>query len=194
MDLSPSSIPLPILYDQRGNNPRAWHAWVETLTESSRKLKDSTPAALPDGQELMLAVNAVYAMVLGYAIECALKGLWVKEGNKLVADGRYVGVPNAGDHELGQLARKISPAASISVSTGEYNLLDRLTAFVVYAGRYPIPLNAEQSKPVTVAGRGKQVSSFFSATDFQTAELLLNRLSRFLNPYLPPAQRLDSAE
>lgn len=154
-------------------------------------MKDSNPASLPDGQELMLATNSVYGMLLGYAIECALKGLWVKCGNELIKNGRYIGVPNAGDHQLGQLARIVSGPAGVMVNTTEYGVLDRLSAFVLFAGRYPVPLKPEQMEPISVPGWGKQVPHFFSNDDFQTAELLLNRFSRFLNPYLPPPPRLE---
>src|SRR5688572_5948664 len=86
----------PKLHDMTGNNPSAWFSSVETLMRAAERVRDDTPAQLPDGTELMLATNAVYAMLLGYAAECSLKGLWVKAGNSIVKDGRYVGVRGAG--------------------------------------------------------------------------------------------------
>ena len=70
----------PIVHELTGNNPRAWHSWVETLTHAAKRVHtdDTGFPPLPSGAEGMLAINAVYAMLLGYAIECALKGLWVE--------------------------------------------------------------------------------------------------------------------
>ena len=67
-----SLFSLPAIHEMTGNNPRAWHASVETLHESAKRIKQRNAASLPDGTELMLATNGVYAMLLGYAIECAL--------------------------------------------------------------------------------------------------------------------------
>lgn len=60
----------------------------------------------------MHSLAAVQALLLGLAIECLLKGMWIKthkawlEKNasfSLTKNGRYVGIPGAGDHELKQL-------------------------------------------------------------------------------------------
>ena len=52
----------------------------------------------------MPMVLCVRAMLLGHAIECALKGLWVRKGNKLIKDGKYVGIRGVPDHDLVKLA------------------------------------------------------------------------------------------
>lgn len=176
------------LHEITGNNSRAWYAWVETLTQAGVRVRNDSEARLPDGTELMLATNGVYAMLLGYAIECALKGLWVGAGNKLVEHGRYVRIKGAGNHQLGQLARVVGKAVGRPVSVEELNVLDRLSAFVLFAGRYPIPLNAEQMAPVNVPGRGKQVPHVFLGEDFRVAEALLNEFSTALNPFITRAK------
>jgi hypothetical protein len=182
----------PKLHDMTGNNPAAWHSCVEALTRAGKRVKYQGPPLppLPGGREGMLATDGVYAMVLGFAIECALKGLWVQAGNKIVESGKYIGVAGTGDHELGQLARVVLPAAGLKKANAtEINVLDRLSAFVLFAGRYPIPLNAEQMKPIRVPGRGKQVRHVFLSADFELAERLLNRFTRALNPFLTPLER-----
>src|SRR5262245_27696031 len=88
-------------------------------------------------------------MLLRLALECLLEGVWIKNNQawldknndfSLTNDGKYVGIPGAGDHELKQLA----DAARVTVSKEESALLDRLTAFVKYAGRYPIATTHQQ--------------------------------------------------
>lgn len=111
---------------------------------------------------------AVYALLLGYAIECELKAMWVRDGKqKLVVDGQYVGVPGARDHQLGRLAEKVG----VSLTGAERDVLDRLSQFVLFAGRYPIPRNWQQSRPVPVEGKGKISPKFFGLDDFKVAEI-----------------------
>src|SRR5438067_2821529 len=128
----------PWVHSTTGNNYRAWFASVEDLTTAAKRIYDGTPASLPDGTVLMLSINTVTAMLIGYAIESALKGLWVRAGNKLIVNGKFVRPPNAGDHELGQLGREMSKQVHLPMTADELNVLDRLSAFVLFAGRYPI--------------------------------------------------------
>ena len=67
----------------------------------------------------------------------------------------------------------------------ELNVLDRISAFVLFAGRYPIPMSAEEMKAQRVPAGGRQVPGFFTADDFRVAELLLNRFTTALTPWLP---------
>jgi hypothetical protein len=182
----------PWLHETMGNNDRAWHGWVELLTEAARKVYDGTKAQLPDGTEFHLAINSVAAMLTGYAIECALKGLWVKAGNKVVMNGRYARIPNAGDHALDQLARAVGKCIVLPVTEEELSVLERLSAFVIFAGRYPIPLTPERMAPVKSLSGGAQVPHVFTPEDFQVANHLLNRFTTALNPFLNlPLQKLE---
>lgn len=177
---SPENLWMPSLETQierRGNNARAWLSTVETLTEAARKVRYDM-----DSDELMPAINAVYAMLLGYAIECALKGLWLEGGQTLVRDGRYARIKGAGHHQLRQLAEKVHIVFPLDLDAQELDTLDRLTAFVLFAGRYPIPTAAQQLSAVRLPTGGEQVPWFFSRTDFQVTERILNRLTTALNP------------
>ena len=87
-----------------------------------------------DGEVIMPMLLCVRAMLLGYAIECGLKALWVRKGNKLVRDGRYQGVTGANDHDLPQLAQ----AVGFVPTTAEAEVLRRLSQFSRFAGRYPV--------------------------------------------------------
>jgi len=77
----------------------------------------------------MPSAFGVRAMLIGYAIECALKGLWVKKGSTIVRSGRYVRVPGARDHDLVQLARQVG----FSASDLEADVLGRMSKFATFA-------------------------------------------------------------
>lgn len=73
-------------------------------------------------------------MLRGFGIECLLKSLWVKAGNKIVDHGRYRGVPDAKNHDLVQLASVVG----IRLNSDQKDVLDRLTFIMTSNGRYPI--------------------------------------------------------
>lgn len=115
-------------WEQKGNNFRAWFASVEQLTAASRRVYDSTTPQLSDGRKLMPAINAVAAMLIGYAIECVLKGLWLRAGQSLIVKGRFK-LPEGGKHhDLAKLARAVSRYVHLPLSVHEQNILQRLSA------------------------------------------------------------------
>src|SRR5262245_60118900 len=112
---------------------------------SIRGLKEAEKPApmLAGDREFMSANDAVSSMLLGLSFECVLKGMWIDGAkNSLVHEGRYRGIPGVGDHELWQLAQ----AVDLQCSVEERSALQRLTPFVKFAGRYPIPTSAGQLK------------------------------------------------
>ena len=44
-------------------------------------------------------------MLLGYAIECALKGLWVNAGLVIAEGGKLVRISGVGNHQIGQCSQ-----------------------------------------------------------------------------------------
>ena len=130
-------------------------------------------------------IVAVQAMLLGLAIECALKGKYVKDGGRLTdAKGRFVGVPGAGDHDLVQLA----DAAKCNLSDDERTAFRRLNTFVEWAGRYPVPLNWEKMLSTTVGARGPLDPRFILRQEIAIAESVFGRLENEIAPPLPEAQ------
>jgi hypothetical protein len=172
------------LHEAKGNNFRAWFATVEELTAASRAVYDLTPARLPDGTELMLGRNAVAAMLYGLAIECALKGLWVRGGRSLIKDGKFLAGPGAKDHKLHLLAAAVADVVELDLSADELNVLERLSKFVIFAGRYPVSLKPEGMAPVKSLDGELQHPVFFSTADFGVTMRLLNRFTTALNPLL----------
>jgi len=162
-------------FNTNGNMPRVWLSSAETLLAAARAVKKAAEekggqAAFEQG--LMIADYQPYALLLGYAIECLLKARWVKNGNKLVRDGRLLNEPPFGKHELGKMARTVG----VTLSPKELSVLDRLSSFVQFAGRYPIPPTWEQTRPVRTGGAEKIAPNYFGREDFQRAELVAKRL------------------
>ena len=161
----------PGMLEQWGNRWIAWIWWVIVLEEAEVWLGERAVHYKDrDDEEVMPALLAVRAMLLGYAVECALKALWVrKEGNDLIRNGKYVGVTGAGDHNLVQLAQQ----AGFSPTAVEAQVMRRLTKFAMFAGRYPVARTAEEMRP---DGLTKTDVGFFSKRDFRFAESILNKV------------------
>jgi hypothetical protein len=141
---------------------------LQTAAERVGSQRASLPA-LPNGSELMPDVRAVQAMLIGYAIECALKGLWIKGGNQIVTNDKFRGVPGVGDHEL----RSLAVTTGETFTRNELIMLDRLAAFVKFAGRYPIATTPEQMKMKRIADGSRAVPRFMSEKDLNQATAVL---------------------
>ena len=170
-------------FESSGRNPLSWDASAKDLLEGAKAIGER----VSDLGDMMHTLAGVQAMLLGLAIECLLKGIWIKshkawlDKNKdfsLTKNGQYVGIPGAGDHELLQLAR----ASKVKLSVREGFLLGRLTDFVKYAGRYPIPTRVEQAQPIK--SDGKRVSRrYLSGAQLRLAENLAARLRKEVLPW-----------
>lgn len=119
----------------------------------------------------------VHAMLIGYAIECALKGLWVKKGHMLVDRGRYRGVQGARDHDLVQLAA----VAGFILTDRESDVLRRLSRFVQFAGRYPIAKTPDRMLPHEDATLGSVDVGYFSPQDFRISTSIINKIVRAIS-------------
>jgi hypothetical protein len=101
-----------------------------------------------------------------------LKGLWVKNGNNIVVNGKYVGVAGANDHNLIQLSK----AVGFSPTMAESDVLQHLSRFVRFAGRYPVAKTLDEMRPLEMPVIGKVDVGFFSERDFRTAQSTLNKI------------------
>jgi hypothetical protein len=171
-----------------GNASWAWLMWVFTLEQSAAVIALSASYIERRSDETMMpGVFAVRAMLMGYAIECALKGFWVSKGNVIASNGRYVRIPNTGDHNLLQ----ISQAVGFEPTAKEADVLKRLSIFATFAGRYPIAKTSEGMAPNNIPAVGPVDVAFFSKQDFRVTQSVLNKIialisgkKRRLTPHL----------
>ena len=118
-----------------------------------------------------LELSLAYMMLTGFALENAVKALLVKNRPELVKRGKRLRWPDDG-HNL----RSLFDEARVSFSATEGDLLDRLTEFVRWRGRYPSPLGAEDLMPrAAVPGGGTPY--LMPMTDHKLAVGLFSRLT-----------------
>jgi hypothetical protein len=162
-------------FEQSGKNPLAWRHSAENLLQAAAAVKEKV---LPLGG-MMHSLAAVQAMLLGLGVECLLKGMWIKRGNTLTSGGRIRRIRKAGEHDLKLLAN----AAGVSLSDDEASVLNKLTRFVMFAGRYPIATTWEQMKPVKNGRADTESPMFISQRDLDVAEALAARLMQAVLPW-----------
>ena len=168
------------IHSRAGNMPETWRSCAGDLLAAAAVLRENResvtrgPEPAPDAwrthpSELMLS---------GMAIECLLKALWVKQGHNLVGDGKYVSITGAGDHDLVQLAGVLE----LTLSDLEKDVLRRLSHFIEYGGRYPVPKNAERLQ-LTTSPRGGRGSATTWATpsDQLLFDVVVTRLEQLLD-------------
>jgi hypothetical protein len=162
-----------------GNHWMAWIYWVFVLEDAARMIGERSSHQEPrKGRIVMPAVLSVRAMLLGYAIECALKCYWVKQGNEIVKDGKFKGVPGAGaEYDLIRLSKIVA----FSPNAREADVLTRLAKFIRFAGRYPIAKIPTDMAPRTIADIGPVDVGFFSRADFRTCLSVLNKLMSLIS-------------
>lgn len=162
-----------------GNHWMAWSWWVLTLEDAARMIGEQTFHNEPKkGHVVMPSVLAVRAMLLGYAIECAMKCYWLKLGNKIVKNGKFIGVPGAGD---GHNLIKLSGIVGFPPTALETDVLTRLAKFIRFAGRYPIAKLPGDMAPHFHGDLEKVDVGFFSKADFRTCLSILNKLMSMIS-------------
>jgi len=132
------------LYEALGNMSEAWQLAADDLLSASQLLRLQAPAS--DPRTIVIGQDSVQPDVLapelllrGLALEVYFKAIWTKRGNSLVKGLEFKRIPNAGEHDLVQLAGELR----LPITVPQRQLLARLSRYVQYAGRYPIPKKAE---------------------------------------------------
>lgn len=105
-------------------------------------------------------------MLAGFAVENALKAVRVEQKQAGVTKTKPGAVGIAKDlltHDLRRLARE----AGLSLSSAEGDLLERLQAYFVWAGRYPVAATAQGQAAVQVIWGTDQavIAGFFTRID-----------------------------
>lgn len=120
------------------------------LAEHSIQLREEDPSErFPAFDEFRIV--DVIVMLRAMALECLLKALWLKSGNKLAKDGKYYPIPNAKDHDLLSLYNTIADNHQIVLTEEEKDFINRLSGNIT-AGRYPIQRNlGKNRKPLATA-------------------------------------------
>ena len=162
-------------YHVSGEKPAAWQVSAKHLLAAAMAVK----AKVHPFENAMDPLARIEAMLLGMALECILKGMYIRRRHALVKDGEYVGVKDAGAHQLLQFA----DAAGVTLSQPERSILTRLTDFIKYAGRYPISKRVKDMEPVKTPDGHTVERGYISGAELERAETLTNRLMQEVGPW-----------
>jgi hypothetical protein len=120
-------------------------------------------------------------------IECALKALWLKQGRKYAFPGKgflqglklsLAPMGGASKHNL----RAMAVAVGMS-DKGELELVEHLSWFVEWAGRYPVPLIAEKMLPKEQQYSGTVIPHVITPEKLENATRLAERLIEEAKPW-----------
>ena len=162
-------------------DPRAWWLSARRLMQASellwkafdadlKAMRSGKPGHTLDNLETGLA----WMLLTGLALENLAKAVLLKRNPSVARPGRLPKWPGDG-HDLNRLFSH----AVIGIGADEREMLERLTEFVRWRGRYPIPGNYSAMLPrSSVPGGGTPY--MMPTTDHGMAVNLFDRLSKLL--------------
>lgn len=185
--------PYESAYKQLAEDPERWissarnllaasdRLWLSVRADFSLRRSEGTSgggdhadvAQSHTSAEPYLQHAAVYLMVAGFAIENALKAVRVKQDRAIVGEAKKAGTVGLSreilTHDLQRLAKEVG----VMLSDSERNLLERLQAYLVWAGRYPVAVTAKGQAAVQLIWESDQevIAGFFVKVEtmFQAA-------------------------
>jgi hypothetical protein len=140
-------------------NPNSWEERADNLKRAADKVYEicydaftSTRNYIKEGREPDLqdvqdfSVIAIYYLLMGYALENLLKGILImRQPEMYVQQGNLTGLKT---HKL----VKLFEDCKLPVDQETKELLEKLTRHIVWQGKYPIPLRAEDRIPGSYSG------------------------------------------
>jgi len=86
--------------------------------------------------ERSLGLCSVYRMLMGMSMEALLKGILIAQGKQILDKGKLKN--DFTTHDLSKLAHSADPSA-LTFSPDEIKILQNLTPYILWAGKYPMP-------------------------------------------------------
>ncbi len=112
-------------------------------------------------------------MLRGFAVECLLKAVFVKRGNRLAVSGVLQRMAGVVSHDLVQPAHKLG----LNFTDPEKDVLKRLSLFMTSIGRYPISANWTRTQIQRAYGGGKGSPTYWlSPSDYDTCTSIIVRI------------------
>lgn len=147
-------------HTELGNSYRLWMQTAQTLFAGSKILRGERERGKAPIEILMPWTEL---MLTAFGIECLIKAIWIKRGNQLARDGKYVPMTKNEGHQLVKLCR----VAGIPLDSPEADALKRMSEIAGTIGRYPIARRAGQIIPTGCS---------WSSVDYGIIENLIMRL------------------
>jgi len=164
-------------FEKVGNSPYAWIFSAQRLISSGTILHKAYNSVnfddfnvdeiMPDESMVLSSAMLLY----GFAVECLFKATWLKNGNKLVEDGKYKGV-GVSDHKLHDLADKVS----FNITQKERDVLKRVSIIMTSIGRYPIAKNWNETRIRRFLKGGWGRPDYLATSDFDCLDQIIKKL------------------
>jgi hypothetical protein len=135
------------LFEIIGKDPLSWLAQAKEmklvadiiLPTLQREL--AIPPTFPETQRKRLAYVGSYMLFIGLAFENLIKGILIGRDSTLVTKEaiKKRGILNNNGHGIKEGANRV-----ICLTEQELQLLARIEEYLIWAGRYPLPLNSDR--------------------------------------------------
>jgi len=175
------------MYEVVGQDALGWLEYAKTLKLSADLILEALtrdlpqPQVLPGVRERKLAYVRSFMLLTGLAFENLIKGIFIARNPKLVdrkkLDAKQWLAVRKG-HGISTLTNQVT-----SLNPAELNLLTRLEEYLIWAGRYPIPMNSTQYFQTMMSNKlsaDPQELREFNTKDPELINSLFERLSAIL--------------
>ena len=126
-----------LIYESQEISPAGWLFSAATLRAAAKRLDW---LERPPAEDEPVSFVREYRLLMGLSFENLLKGIIVAQRLRRAETDSFTGIFH---HKLSKLVNEID-TAQFKLSLDEVVTLDRLTAYIEWAGRYPIPKKAEE--------------------------------------------------
>ncbi len=126
-------------------DPIAWVHKADQLIAAFEHLATETMRRI-EAQDTGPEFSGVALMLAGFAIENLMKGLLIQKQSPVNEKGRF----ELDTHDLLKLAKDVG----LLLTEDEHRFLEKLGEFLMWTGRYPVPLTSEPMRPRTLPSGG----------------------------------------
>ncbi len=163
-------------YHLQAQNAIGWVMKADALILGFEILPPAETSLL-ESRERPPRLSSVAYMLAGYAVEVLLKARVIQQKSAMDEKGKFA----LRSHNLIVLAE----SATFEITNEEARLLERLEAFVTWAGRYPMPVNSDDMRPRPLGNDGMAPITYHHfGEEHQAIRDLFKRLKKDL-PSIP---------
>jgi len=123
-----------IIFDAATESPGSWLFQAMQLKVAAERTDWLFKPVIED--EKTSSLMTTYRFLIGLSFENLIKGILHTQGNKVTENGKFTKLFSK--HDLVYLVKKLDPS-KINITKEEKNILNELTPYVIWAGRYPFP-------------------------------------------------------
>lgn len=176
------------MFDDMANNPLEWSAAANDNLVAADVIDAAMAAATSRAAQGMAAATEPVMrlswksrMLRAYAVECLLKAIFVKNGNKLGDGGMIIRNAFPTNHDLVEMWT-VAGLTPLPAKDERRHLLEKLAQISTSLGRYPIAMRWNKPKPDLVKN---SLMDWTTSEDQKLAALLKDLKSQL--PPLPPS-------